>query len=84
MNAIDGTGLRAFEELADVLHESGRDLVLCGARRQPAHLMERADFHRHVGSENICRNIGDAVARAEQLHHIRQRRPGGERGKASA
>ena len=77
MNAIDGTGLLAFEELADRLHESGRELLLCGARRQPAHLMERADFHRHVGDENICRNIGDAIARADgaALHErLRQRR----------
>jgi len=29
-----------------------------------------------VGDENICRNIGDAIARAETLHHERhQRRP---------
>jgi SulP family sulfate permease len=68
MNALDGTGLRAFEDLADVLHDSGRELLLCGARRQPAHLMERADFHRHVGGDNICRNIGDAIVRAEQIH----------------
>lgn len=74
MNALDGTGLRAFEELADRLHESGRELLLCGARRQPAHLMERADFHRHVGDENICANIGDAIARAESLHRDRLRR----------
>ena len=68
MNALDGTGLRAFEDLADALHASGRELLLCGARKQPAHLMERADFHRHVGEENICSNIGAAIARAEQLH----------------
>jgi sulfate permease, SulP family len=74
MNALDGTGLRAFEDLADVLHDSGRELLLCGARRQPAHLMERADFHRHVGDENICRNIGDALARAKTLHNERNRR----------
>ena len=74
MNALDGTGLRAFEDLADALHASGRDLLLCGARRQPAHLMERADFHRHVGADNICPNIGGAIARAEQLHAERGRR----------
>ncbi len=75
MNALDGTGLRAFEDLADALHDSGRELLLCGARRQPAHLMERADFHRHVGEENICRNIGDAIARAGTIHNDRNRRP---------
>jgi len=68
MNALDATGLRAFEDLADVLHQSGRTLLLCGARKQPAHLMERADFHSHVGDQNICANIDEAVRRAEQLH----------------
>jgi SulP family sulfate permease len=83
MNALDGTGLRAFEELADTLHESGRELVLCGARRQPAHLMERADFHRHVGPENICANIGDAIVRAEQVHYVRTRRKTSDAQEAS-
>jgi SulP family sulfate permease len=73
MNALDGTGLRAFEDLADTLHASGRELLLCGARKQPAHLMARADFHRHVGDENICANIGVAIARAERLHADRLR-----------
>jgi SulP family sulfate permease len=83
MNALDGTGLRAFEELADTLHESGRELLLCGARRQPAHLMERADFHRHVGPENICANIEEALARAEQVHHVRTRGKTSDRQEAS-
>jgi SulP family sulfate permease len=83
MNALDGTGLRAFEELADTLHESGRELLLCGARRQPAHLMERADFHRHVGPENICENIGEAIARAEQVHRERLRRTSLDQQEAS-
>ena len=74
MNALDGTGLRAFEDLADTLRDSGRELLLCGARRQPALMMERADFHRHVGKENICKNIGDAITRAGQLHEARLRR----------
>lgn len=72
MNAIDATGLLAFEDLADVLHGSGRALILCGARKQPAHLMKRADFHSHVGEKNICHNIGDAIRRAEALHNERQ------------
>ena len=36
MTALDATGLRAIEELADALHISGRTLLLCGARHQPA------------------------------------------------
>ena len=72
MTALDGTGLRAIEELADVLHRAGRDLVLCGAKRQPSQLMARADFHRHVGDANICPNVREALARARQLHQLRR------------
>src|SRR5437870_6390396 len=35
MTAIDSTGLQALEGLADQVHESGRELILCGAREQP-------------------------------------------------
>jgi SulP family sulfate permease len=83
MNALDGTGLRAFEDLADALHASGRELLLCGARKQPAHLMERADFHSHVGPENICDNVGEAMARAEQIHRERPRQANPDRQETS-
>ena len=36
MTAIDATGLRALEDLADALHASGRTLLLCGAPRAAA------------------------------------------------
>jgi len=68
MTAIDATGLRAIEDLAETLRAAGRELILCGARNQPAALMKRADFHRHVGDRNFCANIREALARAQQLH----------------
>jgi SulP family sulfate permease len=68
MTAIDATGLRAIEDLAETLRTAGRELILCGARNQPAALMKRADFHRHVGDRNFCANIREALARAQQLH----------------
>jgi SulP family sulfate permease len=68
MTAIDATGLHALEHLADRLHASGRDLILCGAREQPAAVMRRAEFHAHVGTENICPSIEAALARAGTLH----------------
>jgi SulP family sulfate permease len=68
MTALDATGLRAFEELAAALHASGRHLLLCGARRQPASLIARADFHRHIGDENICAHIDEALRRARTIH----------------
>jgi SulP family sulfate permease len=68
MTAIDATGLGAIRDLADTLHASGRSLLLCGAREQPAQLMKQADFERHVGAANICPNIADALDRAADLH----------------
>jgi len=68
MTAIDATGLGAIRDLADTLHASGRSLLLCGAREQPAKLMHQADFERHVGTENICASIADALERADSLY----------------
>jgi SulP family sulfate permease len=71
MTAIDGTGLRAFEDLADRLRASGRTLLLCGAREQPAAVMRQAQFPRHIGEPNLCPNIEAALTRAAELHGSR-------------
>jgi SulP family sulfate permease len=67
MSAIDATGLQAIEQFADVVHSSGRGLILCGAPPRPAQLMKRAEFEEHLGPANICDNIGDALKRAEHV-----------------
>jgi SulP family sulfate permease len=72
MTALDATGLRAFEDLAEAMRQSDRHLLLCGARHQPADLIARADFHRHVGDENICEHIQDALQRARDIHQHEQ------------
>ncbi len=68
MTAIDATGLQALENLADIVHQSGRGLILCGAREQPARLMHQAEFEEHVGEGNICPSISVALERAKALH----------------
>jgi SulP family sulfate permease len=67
MTAIDATGLHALEALSDRLSASGRRLLLCGARRQPAQFLERADFIEHVGAENILPHLDAALDRARAL-----------------
>src|SRR5690349_11388112 len=67
MTAIDGTGLHALEHFADVLHASGRTLILCGMRDQPARMMERAEFHQHIGDENLAPTIEAALHRARGI-----------------
>ncbi len=69
MTAIDATGLGAIRDLADQIHASGRDLLLCGAREQPEQLMKQAEFERHIGTQNICPSIRDALTRAAELHN---------------
>lgn len=76
MTAIDATGLQSLEHFADAVHESGRGLILCGASEQPARLMRQAEFEEHVGRENICANIAEALKRARALYEsIRERVP---------
>jgi SulP family sulfate permease len=68
MTAIDATGLGAIRDLADTLHATGRSLLLCGAREQPSQLMKQAEFERHVGAENICGSITEALQRAAEVY----------------
>jgi sulfate permease, SulP family len=68
MTALDATGLRAIQDFADALHASGRTLLVCGAPPQPSALMDRAEFHRHVGAENILPSVDAALARAREIH----------------
>jgi SulP family sulfate permease len=67
MTAIDGTGLHALEHFADVLHAGGRVLILCGMRDQPARMMERAEFHEHIGDANLAPTIEAALGRAREV-----------------
>jgi sulfate permease, SulP family len=67
MTAIDATGLHALEVFANRLRKSGRTLLLCGARDQPAQLLQQADFRRHVGSENILPHVEAALQRAQEI-----------------
>ncbi len=67
MTAIDGTGLHALEHFGDVLHATGRTLILCGMRDQPARLMKRAEFHEHLGDANLAPTIEAALRRARSV-----------------
>ena len=67
MTAIDSTGLQALEKLADDVHASGRKLILCGAREQPAKQLRKAEVQDYLGSENICGSVAEALDRAKFL-----------------
>jgi sulfate permease, SulP family len=67
MTALDATGLHALETFAERLQKSGRTLLLCGAREQPAELLAKSDFFEHVGRENILPHVQAALARAREI-----------------
>ena len=58
----EATPRAAYERIA------APTLILCGAPKQPARLMQQAEFHEHVGAENICPNIETALRRAAAVH----------------
>jgi len=68
MNALDATGLHALEALSDRLRTAGKTLLLCGARDQPAKLLEQGDFIGHVGKANILPHVDAALARAREIY----------------
>jgi SulP family sulfate permease len=72
MTALDATGLFALEEVARELHASKRTLILCGARAQPARLMQQGAFEDVVGRENICEHVQAALMRAEDVFEEKQ------------
>jgi sulfate permease, SulP family len=75
MTALDGTGLRAIQDFADALRAAGRTLLLCGALPQPAALMSGAEFHRHVGAENILPHVEAALKRASEIWETGPQQP---------
>lgn len=68
MTAIDATGLHALEQLSDRCKKSGRTLLLCGARGQPAVMLKRADVVEEIGPENILPSAEAALDRAREIH----------------
>ena len=67
MTAIDATGLHALEALSDRLKRSGRTLVLCGARNQPASFLDQSEFVDHVGKHNVVPHVQAALERAQEI-----------------
>jgi len=68
MTAIDTTGLRALDDLSGRLHATGRTLIMCGARPQPARLIRRAGIAGRVGPRNVCAHVQEALDRAREIH----------------
>lgn len=67
MTALDATGMYELEVFARRLRGTGRTLLLCGARDQPAELLAGTDFVERIGSRNILPNVQAALDRAREI-----------------
>lgn len=68
MTALDATGLHELEKLTQRLHDSGRTLLLCGARSQPAQLLRQSTFLQYLGEENMLPHVEAALSRAREVY----------------
>jgi SulP family sulfate permease len=68
MTALDGTGVHALESFAERVKASGRALVACGARKQPAKLIQDSELPDLIGRENVVPHVDAAIQRAEALY----------------
>jgi sulfate permease, SulP family len=71
MTAIDATGLHELEKLAERLHDTGRTLLLCGARSQPEQLLRQSPFLEYLGEENLLPHVEAALSRAREVYEGR-------------
>jgi SulP family sulfate permease len=67
MTTIDATGLKALEDAALRLRDSGRTAIFCGAPDQPRAIMRNAGFDEVVGTDNVTANIDAALIRADAV-----------------
>ncbi len=68
MTALDATGLHAIAVLAKRMRESGRTLLLCGARDQPQALISESALADEIGRRNILPHVDAALARAREVY----------------
>ena len=65
--AIDATGLQALEDLHSKLKAKGKHLILSAPHTQPLAVMINSGFIDRLGMENVCPDIGAALARAREI-----------------
>jgi sulfate permease, SulP family len=79
MTALDATGLHAIETLHEKVHQSGRTMLLCGARKQPTKLIRHSKFLQIIGEKNVLPHVDAALARSKEIHeatsNLKQHQP---------
>ncbi|NDV45799.1 sulfate permease [Paludibacter sp. 221] len=66
---IDSTGVHNLESLIKSSQKENITILLSGVNPQVHQMLKKTGIEALVGSENVCSNINEAVARAVQLNN---------------
>ena len=64
---IDSTGLNNLNNLIRMSKKDKTVIVLSGVNEQVRNAIKKANIDERIGDENICNNITEALARAEEI-----------------
>jgi SulP family sulfate permease len=67
---VDATGLHALEEIHHRCVRQGTTMLLTGVQPSLRKLLDRSGFVALLGSENLCDDIHQALARAKRLYGV--------------
>ncbi len=67
--AIDGSGLRALEDLFNQLSHQKTHFLISGIHKQPLFAMQQSGLLDRIGEDNICGSLSDAFERTKLLIH---------------
>jgi SulP family sulfate permease len=65
--AIDASGLRALEDLANQLSHQETILLISGIHKQPLFAMQQAGLLDRLGEDKLCGDLDEALVRANAL-----------------
>lgn len=64
---VDTDALRKMEKFVTECKQNGVTVILSHVNEQPLKAMKKEGLFEHVGEENFCANIDEAMARAKEL-----------------
>lgn len=63
---IDSTGIHNLTNLCEMSQKEGIHIILSGVNEKVHRALEKSEFYELLGKENICSNINEAVAKAQE------------------
>ena len=67
VNALDMTGLRLLEDLANDARTHGGHIILARLQPQPERALRKSGLYDQIGGDNVCDTLEDALRRARVL-----------------